>query len=259
MKAIAVCFLFLIGFSNQAQNISAKLESKTPLENVEFIGVDKYGDTYTEHKNIFYKTGEKSYQFSDIQLGKLTSVDILNPLKIVLFYKDMNTVVLLDDKLNEINRINFNTLSNFRTVGFATKANQNNLWIFNVDLQELELFDYRQNKVVSHTQPLNGEVLQQKSNFNFCWLLTKTKLKRYNSYGSFIDGFPADSITKINNYNQRLVALHNKKLSILLKGAKSFQPIYIPEIVIKEFYLMDENLYLYDGKFIYNYRLNLPN
>lgn len=259
MKSFVFCFLLIISTAVSAQELSAKLKSKTPLKKVEFVGVDKYENTYTIHNDVFHKTGENDFQFSDIQLGELTSADILNPLKIVLFYESMNTVVLLDDKLNEINRINFNTLPNFRNVGFATKANQNNLWIFNMDLQELELFDYKNQKVVAHTQPLDDEIVQQQSNFNFCWLLTKSKLKRYNSYGSFIDEYPVDDSTKISNHNQRLMALHDKKLSILLKGETDFHPISMPEIAIKDFYLTGENLYLYDGDFLYHFHLNLPN
>ena len=92
---------------------------------------------------VLYKEGgDGSFSFNDFQLGRLSSVDILNPLKVVLFYEDTNTVLLLDNRLNVIERIAFNNLMDFINVGNATNAGNSNLWIFNVDSQQLELFNY---------------------------------------------------------------------------------------------------------------------
>jgi hypothetical protein len=38
---------------------------------------------------------------------KITKVDLQNPLKIVLFYESFNSALLLDNQLNEIQKINF--------------------------------------------------------------------------------------------------------------------------------------------------------
>src|SRR5699024_3745943 len=101
-----------------------------------------------------------------------------------LFYRNANTAVLLDDKLTEITRVDFNRVKHFRTVGFATKANKYGLWIFNEDSQELELFDYKSKSIRVKTQPVAEKVLQQRSDFNYCWLLTEHALISYNSYSS---------------------------------------------------------------------------
>ena len=81
-------FCLLIISETNAQELTASFVEKTPFAKEEFVGVDKFNNQYSIHNNIFFKLEkqtQKQYQFSDIQLGKLFSVDIINPLKITLF------------------------------------------------------------------------------------------------------------------------------------------------------------------------------
>ncbi|HET8809501.1 MAG TPA: hypothetical protein VFM65_04465 [Flavobacteriaceae bacterium] len=256
MKLLLFPFLCVIQFSF-GQAISTQLVEKTPLEAEKYVGTDNYGSIYYVKDNIFYKIGEdKTYQFNDLQLGKLTSVDIINPLKITLFYKDMNTVVFLDRHLIEINRINFNLLPNFRTLAFASTAGNNSLWLFNMDSQQLEIFDYLKKKTLVHTQPLDQKAIDLKSNFNFCWLLTEKMVKKYNSYGSLLFEIPNPDFTKLAESNGRIIGKKELGFYFMKKNTHKFIALKIPKIDVKSFYLNDENLYIYDGEFIHTYQIN---
>lgn len=260
MKLKLFFLLFFIQLSLFSQKVSTSFIEKTPFNLERFVGVDKFNNFYGINKNTFYKIeGSKTYQFADIQLGELTSADLLNPLKITLFYRDMNTVVIVDNRLNEISRINFTTITNFRNVDHATTGKDNSLWIFNIDLQQLELFDYNTKKVLFHTQPINQEIIQQESNFNFCWLLQEKKLEFYNSYGSFMNAFPATKNFLFRQDNNLIVGRDQEKWMVLKRDAKAFQPLEISQNAVKDFYLNNENLYLYANNFIYQYQLNLSN
>lgn len=258
MKNLVIFFLCFCSFPFYAQTVKAERIAQIPFEADHFVGVDKYDNLYGIQKNIFIKLAEaEKYQFTDLQLGKLTSVDILNPLKIVLFYKDLNTVVLVDDRLNEIKRISFNTLKEFRTVGFATTANNQSLWIFNVDLQELEVFDYNRNTILARTQPLSEEILQQKSGFNSCWLLSNNHLYQFNIYGSLLQKIPQKNSTAIAQDGDQVVVLKDNSLSLFSERLNTFAPLSIFEIAVKDLYYHNENLYLYNGKTINKYHLEI--
>jgi hypothetical protein len=100
-----------------------KLMETIPLKADVFIGYDSYKNQYFIRSNVFYKKGpDGTFMYNDYQLGRIASVDIINPLKIVLFYEDVNTVVFVDNKLTEIERINFNNVPDF--VNITTRQMQ---------------------------------------------------------------------------------------------------------------------------------------
>lgn len=259
MKLFPMVLFFVLQISF-GQNISVILVDKTPLVADEYIGTDDYGNIYFIKENILYKKGaNKTYQFSDLQLGKLSSVDIINPLKITLFYKDMNTVVFLDRHLIEIDRIRFNRVRNFRTLGFARTASNNNLWIFNVGAQSLEIYNYLKKEVVADSQPVSSQIIDQDCNFNFCWILLENGLECYNSYGTLVARIPGTKFDALVENNGLLVGKKEERLFFLGKNRSDQVPLNISETGIKQFFLNDEKLYLYNGEFIHTYQLNLTN
>jgi hypothetical protein len=68
--------------------------------------------------------------FNDLRhFGKLHSIDVSNPLKVLLFYKDFGTIIILDRLLN------VKTILNLRTSGIVqataiTQSYDNNIWIY---------------------------------------------------------------------------------------------------------------------------------
>lgn len=230
-----------------------------PLKADVFIGVDSYNNKYFIKTNVLHKQGsEGSFVFNDYQLGRISSVDIINPLKIVLFYEDVNTVVFVDNKLTEIERINFNNLPDFVNISTATNAGNNKLWIFNVDTNQLELYDYRSQRRTTVSQPFAGKLVSQASNFNYCFVLTERKLRTFNVYGSLLAEVDAMGFEKIVQQNENVIALKANELFYFSEN--SFKPIKIPisENTPKDLQLTQDLLYIYDGINILTYRLTQP-
>ena len=263
MKAVYLFFLLFtpVLLAQQVESIS-----KTPLKADEFIGIDAFENIYFTTNMELHKAGlDGDFVFNDLQLGPITSVDIINPLNVVLFYEDTNTVVLLDNKLNEIERINFNNLPQFLNINTATNAGNNRLWIFNIDTQQLELFNYRSltNTVVS--QPFSGTLVSQTSNFNYCYLLTENKALVFNVYGSLLSEITVEGYTKVIQQDEKVMGVKENSLYYLADISKGKTKIYpeaikisLPEITIKDLHLTQEFLYIYDGKNIHILKLTAP-
>nr|WP_152556284.1 hypothetical protein [Nonlabens ulvanivorans] len=84
--------LFLISSYNLIAQIST--DNSISLSCDSFYGVDDFESIYYSTDNVLYKKSEsKRLEFFDIQLGDITSVDIINPLKILVFYRDTQTLV----------------------------------------------------------------------------------------------------------------------------------------------------------------------
>ncbi|WP_441802913.1 hypothetical protein [Leeuwenhoekiella sp. W20_SRS_FM14] len=256
-------FLILLpGFISAQESYTVlvtPLNKQIQLTADQFIGVDAYQNLYyTKDKTLFKQSSDKTIQFSDLLMGDISEVDLTNPLRITLFYADSNTAVILDNTLNEITRINFNELENFRNVSHARTASDRRLWIFNTDLQRLELYDYQKNTFNSDFTPQPYNALMLASDFNTCWVLTDDFIYEYNQYGSLLNKHIANGVGEIMYSNDLLIGLYKGKLSVKAKSNNMWFPIKnLPEDSIA-FYLNAGILYLYRSDLISTYKLNLP-
>ncbi len=253
-------FLTILLFSTTlAHSQELKLVASVPLVANHFIGIDAYDNTYFVKDMALRKEGPLgSFVFQDFQLGPLASVDIINPLNVVLFFEEANTVVFLDNRLNEIERINFNILPEFTNVGKVTNAGNNRLWLFNIDTQQLELFNYRSNRKTIVSQPFRGTVLEQASDFNYCYVLTDTSLYAFNVYGSILWKRPMEVATHVLQQDENLLLVTNGSLQWHPEGSSEPQAVYTPEINIKDLQLTVDFLYIYDGKKLHTFTLTQP-
>lgn len=171
-KILFLCS-FLISFSQEN------------IQNNDSIKNDFLGATYAivDQNTFIKKTVKNENTYRNFALGKITSFDILNPFEIVLFYVDFNTVVVLDNHLNEIQVIPFS-----ETILFANKSIANKLWLYNIDRQKLQLFDYKSQTVTLSSQVLTDfEPIKMVSDFNSIKLVGEKKTLVFNQYLSLVD------------------------------------------------------------------------
>ena len=112
-----VQFLFLFVFTNLIFSQNSALLDKISSEKIMYtekkIHIDMMNTTYYLSKSELLKN--KNLFFSDFSLGEISTVDLFNPLKLMLWYKNYNTMVVLDNFLNEIVRVNFNNINDYYT------------------------------------------------------------------------------------------------------------------------------------------------
>lgn len=243
-----------MGFSQE--KIETTLIESTNIELDSLISVDNFGTLYYSKNQVFYKKEpSKTLTYNNLQLGQLYSANAFNSLKINLFYKDFNTVIILDNRLAEIFKIDFNAISPYKNVSHVSTGFDNSIWVFNQDLQKLELFDYKTKTTRAQTAPVQSRVLDLKSNYNYCWLLTKNYLYVYNYFGSLVNKIENTGFTSIDISGENLVFKQNNTLFFLKANSITPQEIKIPHLSIKGFSLTNETLYIYNSETLYKLQL----
>ncbi|WP_194851851.1 hypothetical protein [Nonlabens antarcticus] len=188
-----ILFLFWCCFVSafaKAQSLQSPATAQTIINADTFYGVDDFNNLYHAKNNVFYKTTpadettRQNQQFYDLQLGDLTSVDLINPLKILLFYRDTQTIVLLDNRLNESLRIVLSQIKPYRYFEFAALAGERRLWLYNMDMQRLELLDYSNEVLIFSSPAIQDNVHCMLTDYNYCHLITDEGIESYNNYGS---------------------------------------------------------------------------
>lgn len=257
MKTFIYILAITICTSSFAQEVTFEAISSFDIKGDILVGVDDFKSVYYISDNVLIKESKKQddYQFSALQLGTIASVDIINPLKIIVFYEMSNTVVILDNTLNEITRIDFTTIANFRNISLATNAGDRKLWIFNTDLQQLEIYDWKMDKIITQFPPMETNATAIASNFNFCWVVNNQQIFKYNSYGSFIESNKIKDVSLIAQSNGNVMAITEVNLYYKKNTVKEFTSINIPDIPHKDFYLKDEILYIYTGKEVSTFKI----
>lgn len=255
MKYLLI-FFCSIALSQSDSLIAVKLIDKTTEFKEGLIYKDAFNSEYFLISNSLQKkTDDHIVYYNNVQLGDVESVNLFNPLKINLFYKDFNTVIILDNRLAEIFKIDFNSSTNYKNISHVSTGSDNTLWLFNLDTQQLELFDYKLNKVRLNTVPIQGEVLDLKSDYNYCWLLTKDFIYEFNYFGSLMNKIKNEGFTELEPSKGNLILKRKSELFFIRNGTSVATKIDLPKLLINAFFVNRETLYIYDTNSLYKYQL----
>ncbi|MBL3656746.1 hypothetical protein [Fulvivirga sediminis] len=145
MKTSWVYLLLLLFTSVKSVAQSYSLISTVPINKPEAVSIDKRGniyiaDNYGEVKK-YLKDGELDASFSSQTQGQIDLIEAWNPLKIFLFYEDLQQYTFLDRFLTTPQNFSLNELSDFNRL--ATLSYDNNLWL--IDLVDFSLKKYNLN------------------------------------------------------------------------------------------------------------------
>jgi hypothetical protein len=262
-KKIAVFFLIfqLTLVFAQEQKIEAKQILVQKIDMDFFVGFDGMGNLYYIKNNAFYKKNEQQlWQYKNVSLGKITKIDFQNQLKIMLFYENFNTIILLDNQLNETQKINFSENSTPIVVAATGIASQNRLWIYNSLTQQIGLFDFLKNTFQSITPSFDGNIKKYESDFNtFQWLDDKKNWYSVDVFGKI------STLGKVPDYdqiqvvsNQEILFSKDGKLFLQDISKNSFYTIENVEKSFKNFYYKDQILAIFTNQGITNYKITIP-
>ena len=180
-----------------------------------YLDVDVLDNIYLiTEKNQLKKiraNGDSLAVFNDVKkYGNPTLLDVSNPLKVLLYYKNFSTVIFLDRFLAVRNTINFRNQNIFKVKTLATSYD-NNIWIFdeqNVSLKKIndegkvlsETLDLRQ---LFDTVPSPGQITDKN---NFVYLYDEYRgFYIFDYYGSFKNNLPFLNWKHIAVYGNKIM------------------------------------------------------
>ena len=257
-----VCSFSIV--SSQNQKIKPLLVSHFSIDADDFSGYDSFGFSYQIKNNVFCKIkGNENFEYKNVYLGNITKADILNPLKIMLFYEDFNSIVLLDNQLNKISEINFSQNPTPLVCTAIGMSAQNQLWVYNALNQQIGLFDYLKNEYKTVSTPLVEGIKYYQTDFNtFYWIDKKNNWFYCDIFGKItalgtVSEF--DAIEILNNHQY----LFSKANVLYLKdltnaNASSVSQIEISEKTFDKFCYKDQILSIFTSKEIINYKIVIP-
>ena len=250
----------VIGFSQE--KITPILLSTQQLEADDFITMDSFGYYYYIKGNVFYKQKENElFQYKNLSLGKIKRVDLQNPLKIVLLYESFNSIITLDNQLNETLSVNFSKIQNNPIVASAAGlASQNRLWIFNSLQMQLGLYDFNKNIFHPLSQPFQNPIQFYQTDYNqFYWIDSNGLVSYCDVFGkiSTLGSIPEFNSAQIISNELMVYQSGNQLFYHYFKDNKSSQ-INLDEKIVEKFRIKDQFLIIFTNSEIRTYQINLP-
>ena len=250
----------IISFA-QTDTKKAELIDQTEVNADVFIGYDKFDFLYFIKDNVIHKQKKDvSLEYKNLALGKITKVDLLNPLKVIVFYERFNTIITLDNQLNETLKINFSELKIPLMVSNMGIASQNRLWVFDQITQQIYLYDTLNGTLKSLGTPISEEIVFYNSDFNyFEWLDDKKQWYQCSLFGT---------IENLNyQFDFDIILFANSELIFYKKDATVFifnrktNEVFSIENIEKSFENLtykNQILSIFTNRGISNYKITIP-
>ena len=219
-------FILLINSSNTfSQNIK---ESRFRFfKSVQLSEIDQYGFIYNIEKDNLIKYDSEGgilYNYSNKLLGDITQIDISNPLRPLLFYKDQGVILALDNTLSQQkSQISLNELGLYQTNCISNSNFDNGIWLYDLDVNEIIKINYyseigyKSGNLSVILPNMDIPILNLKEKNRLLYATTREKIFVFDQFGSL--------------------------LNVINLCAKN-------GLIIKEKYIL-----AYDGNFIMNYNI----
>lgn len=226
-----------------------------------FIGKDNLKTDYYLYKNTVKKRNiSKAYQYQNLSLGRIKNVCITNPLQVVVFYEDFNTLILLDNQMNETQQIDGNKLETPIKIEAFGLSSQNQVWLYDGFLQKISLYNFKtnSNKVIS--TPITGKIKDYSSDYNyFYWIDENNRFYSISVFGKIktlgtIPDYDTIQITDESKY----IIKKNNELVYFNTDKPLESKIELVNKSFANFFYSNGILSIFTDNKIINYKIELP-
>ncbi len=186
------------------------------------VQIDDFGNAYIISKMEILKynaAGELIKSFSTKRYGSIDFVDVTNPLKILVYYKDFQQILFLDNQLTaSSNMISLEVLGLEQTSLVCTSAN-NSFWLYDKQNNSLQRFGEKSQQLVKIDNlkrvldiDIKPNFMKEKSNYLYLNCPNEGILV-FDIYGSFLKTIPIKNISEFDIQNNNVFYFQNKTLN----------------------------------------------
>jgi hypothetical protein len=275
LKPFIVSILFFCnqGFAQILQNDSTKNEIEFKFEqsikgDFNHFNVDAIGNIYlitpTDQLKKFKLDGTLVAVYNDVKrFGKISAIDVHNPLKILIYYKNYSTIVMLDKLLSFRNQIELKPLQ-YIDVNTAATTYDNNIWIYDeqnfkikkLDDKGLLLLESADLRTLFENAPLAEKLIDED---NYLYLIDEEQeIFIFDYYGAFKSRVQFKGLSDITVEKKCLIGFTNKIMEVVQLNNMASRKISLPILAekIKSLKFINNKLYILTQTSLHIYRLD---
>jgi len=231
--------------------------------NVDAIG-NIYLITSTDQLKKIKPDGTLTAVYNDVKrYGKISTIDVRNPLKVLVYYKNYSAIVVLDKLLTFRNQIELKPLQFFEVNAIANTYD-NNIWIYDeqnfrikkIDDKGVLLFDYPDLRNEFNIAPSAEKLIDED---NQLYLIDQEQgVFIFDYYGAYNRNIPLKDLSHIAVEKNCLIGFTDTIMEVIqlknLTTKKYALPILSEKI--KSIKFVNNKLYILTQTSIYIYRID---
>jgi len=166
-------------------------QTQIPFSNARFIKIDPYGNIYAvkdAQLSKFSPQGKLLFSYSNRSFGEISSIDVFNPMKIMLFYKDAGMLVFLNEQLALINEPVSLFDARYQTISLASYSSANQIHLYdntNKYLLTLDFFMRELSKTPINFPTFNPTKMIELEEKSLAFHDTETGIYLFDAFGTF--------------------------------------------------------------------------
>lgn len=244
-------FIFIVCCSFGIQTSDKPVSIAFPEKNCA-VKIDGFGNIYVINamQIIKYNTlGVLQKSFSVKRYGKIDFVDVSNPLKLLVYYKDFQQVLFLDDQLTATSSMISLENIGYEQTSLICNSSNNSFWLYDKQNNSLLRFN-SESKTLVKTGNLK-RILDIDMNPNFMiehngYLYLncpKEGIMLFDIYGTFYKTIPIKDLKEFNVINENVFYFKDKALNEY--KASTFNTIQkqFADTLIKNVYWQNDKFY----------------
>ncbi|MCS6819363.1 MAG: hypothetical protein RMJ53_04645 [Chitinophagales bacterium] len=198
------------------------------------VAIDKFGNCYLASAYKLFKysqDGKLLYPYEEFRYGAIGSVDVTNPLKIVVYFPAVMKAVVLDRYLSPLVTYDFLQLG-YNSVSAVCGSTDGRIWFYDIASLRLKKID-ETGKVLRESQRLNnlfGEIpapnlLLEYSNIVY---MNDSLLGIFcfDLFGGFIKKIPIKGLKKFQLFEEKII--YYSKDSLTSYDTRTLQTVELP-------------------------------
>jgi hypothetical protein len=270
MILLVSCF---VAATNKTANISSKVNNDTlthlPLyaslkvEGTQ-VNSDPVENYYISSSTSIWKTSSQNNQkfiFDSKKSGNISLIDAGDPMKVLVFYKDLSLITFLDNFMAETS---FNiSLMDFGLdqAEVVCKALNNGIWVYDVKQDKLVKISntLKVEVEILNIQRIIGEAFsptQMMERTSGLYLNDPNKgIFVFDNYGSFLRKIPELNILKFNVIEDVIAFRQDNDINTLNTKTLEFNKIY-SDSLMSDFSINEKKLYILNADSLHIYKLN---
>ncbi|MCX7861701.1 MAG: hypothetical protein N2449_01750 [Bacteroidales bacterium] len=174
--------------------------------------------------------GTVLYTYSNASLGNVTHVDVSNPLEILVYHKEFNTVVFLSNQLNAITQPISLDMLFLKNVQAICQSKHGGFWVYDANQMQLILLNSSLTEVYKGSKIPIENITNMLELGNYIYISSRNRgIWKFNQKGEFIEFIAIEQLQSITTFKNQLVFIKNNEIVLphntKIQVTDSFQDI----------------------------------